>query len=244
MGVHSRRCRGVSHHTMRHTGRKVAAWRPQCPPVGTSSCPGFELSISSGAAPDRAMRLSSGVAPALAMLGRRPRDSGLRADGSSPRFGGHRSRARCPFLGDVRPVDFARARAFVLSTKPARRNARWKLDRAVRRALGARRLYSQHNSVTVASGPSRTTARSTVTSIGHCQPPPLGCGARDCVSRQRATHRSSVRWSTSNSAASRAYDPSPRSYAVTARSRSARSYGLGMAPLKYSSFGHSSGIRG
>ena len=50
------------------------------------------------------------------------------------------------FLGDIRPVHFTRARPFFLSTKPARRNARWKLDRAVRRALGTRRLYSQHNS--------------------------------------------------------------------------------------------------
>ena len=140
-----------------------------------------------------------------------------------------------------RSTSLGRGRVF--EHEPARRNARWKLDRAVRRTLGTRRLYSQHNSVTLASGPSRTTARSTVTSIGHGQPPPLGCGARGCVSRQRATHRSSVRWSTSNSAASRAYDPSPRSYAVTARSRSARSYGLNMAPLKYSSFGHSNGIR-
>src|SRR5437762_10136872 len=155
----------------------------------------------------------------------------------------HPLQERRALLGDIRPVNFTRARPFFLSTKPARRNARWKLDRVVRRLLGTRRLYSQHNSVTVASGPSRTTARSTVVSMGHDQPPPLGCGARDSVSRHRATQRSSVRWSTSKSAARSAYDPSPRSYAVTARSRSARSYGFGMAPLKYSSPGNSSGIR-
>jgi hypothetical protein len=132
--------------------------------------------------------------------------------------------ARGPYHGERR------------QTRPGRRSK----IRIIRRRIGHAGAV---RAATLASGPSRMTARSTVTSIGHGQPPPLGCGARDCVSRQRATHRSSVRWSTSNSAASRAYDPSPRSYAVTARSRSARSYGLGMAPLKYSSFGHSSGIR-
>lgn len=155
----------------------------------------------------------------------------------------HPVQKRGPFLGDVRPVDFTWARAFFLSTNPSRRRARWQLDRVVRCARGTRRLYSRHSSVTVASGWSRTTARKTTTSIGHGQPPPFGCGIIDRVSRHRATHRSRVRWSTPNIAANCAYDPSPRSYAVTARSRNATSYGLGMAPLKYTSFGNSSGIR-
>ena len=49
------------------------------------------------------------------------------------------------------------------------------------------------------------------------QPPPRGRGSTDRAVRQRATHRSNVRWSTSNSAASCAYEPAPRSYAITAR---------------------------
>jgi len=155
----------------------------------------------------------------------------------------HPVQKRGPFPGDVRPVDLTRARAFFLSMNPSRRRARWQLDRVVRCARGTRRLYSRHSSVTVASGRSRTTARKMTTSIGHGQPPPFGCGSTDRVSRHRATHRSRVRWSTPNIAANCAYDPSPRSYAVTARSRNATSYGLGMAPSKYTSFGNSSGIR-
>jgi len=148
----------------------------------------------------------------------------------------------CRALGcHIRPVDFARARTFFLSTNPARFSARCKLARVVRCWRGTRRLYSQHSSASVASGTARTTTWSMSISIGHGQPPPLGRGVSEPVVRHRATHRSSVRWSTSNNAASCAYDPSPLSYAFTARSRSATSYGLGMAPLKYTSVGNSSG---
>jgi hypothetical protein len=69
----------------------------------------------------------------------------------------------------IRPVDFGWARAFFLSTKPARWSARWKLARVVRCARDTRRLYSQHNSLTFASGPARTTAWRTSISMGQRQ---------------------------------------------------------------------------
>src|SRR5690606_38140453 len=143
----------------------------------------------------------------------------------------------------VRPIDFTRARPFFLTTNPSRTRARWKLAGVVRWARRTRRLYSAHISAMVASGPSRTRMRRTATSIGECRPPPRGCGSTDSATRQRATHRSKVRGCTSNRAATWAYEPSPRSYASTARCRSATSYGFGMAPLKYSSTGDSSGNR-
>lgn len=154
----------------------------------------------------------------------------------------HPCQERFALRGDIGPVDLARPRPFFLSTKPARRIARRKLVGVVRCARGTRRLYCQQNSFTVASGTSRTTACSTVRAIGHRQPPPRGFGATVPVARHRATHRSSVRMSTSNSVANWEYDPSPLSYALTARSRNATSYGFGMPAVKYISCGNSSAI--
>ena len=79
--------------------------------------------------------------------------------------------------------------------------------------------------------------------MGHRQPPPLAWGATDPVVRIRATHRSNVRWSRSNNAAIAAYEPSPRSYAATARFRNATSYAFAMASVKYTSAGNSSAVR-
>src|SRR3989442_957779 len=85
----------------------------------------------------------------------------------------HLSQERRALRRDVRPIDFARPRPFFFSTNPTRRITRRKLRSLVGRADGTRRLYSQHNSATVASGASRTTVLSISTSIGHVHPPPF-----------------------------------------------------------------------
>src|SRR5262245_30240984 len=140
----------------------------------------------------------------------------------------------------IRPVALARPRAFVLSTKPSRCSARPILVGELRWARGTRRLYSQHNSARVLSGASATTVSKMAISIGERQPPRFGSAATEPVARLRATHRSSVRYPTLNSDASSWEPPLPVSYAATARSRSASSYGSAMATLKYTSSVNSS----
>lgn len=132
----------------------------------------------------------------------------------------------------------------MLTTNPSHTNARWKLAAVVCWARAARRLYSAHISAIVAAGTSRARIRSTCRSIGERQPPARGCGSTERAVRQHPTHRANVRWSTSNSAASCAYEPAPRSYAIiTARFRSATSYGFGMASFKYTPVDNASGNR-
>ncbi len=153
-------------------------------------------------------------------------------------------RAEClAFGGNVGSVKFTRTWSFFLSTYPARFSARRKLVALVRPARPTRRLYARLNSSLVPSGRSRTTAWTTMMSMGDRQPPPRGRGAIESVARYWATHRSSVRYPIPNSAANSWYPPSPASYAATARPRNATSYGFGMASVKYSSCVNSSGFR-
>jgi hypothetical protein len=145
---------------------------------------------------------------------------------------------------DVRPIDLARPRPFFLSTYPSRCIARRKLVSVVRAAAGARRLYSQHSSATVASGAAAITACSSGRSIGHRQPPAFGFGTNDPVARSCAIHRCNVRGSIENVAAISSNVPSPRRYARTARSRRSTPYAFAIPRVKYTRHGDSSAFRG
>ena len=113
-----------------------------------------------------------------------------------------------------------RAADVFLNTYPVRRSARNTLDRWTRCARGTRRLYTRVKSSVVASGVSRTTACSTVSTTGEDHPPRLPRAATVPVARRRWTQRSSVQRFTENRSATVAYDAPPGSYARTARSRS------------------------
>jgi hypothetical protein len=122
-------------------------------------------------------------------------------------------------LLDVGAIDLARARPCFLTTYPARRTARHRLDGVVWCAGETRRLYSKHNSAQVASGASAISACSVGIRIGDVQPPPLGRGTIVPAVRNRTTHRLMVRAATSNNAANSSYVPSPASYARITRRR-------------------------
>jgi hypothetical protein len=77
----------------------------------------------------------------------------------------------------------------------------------------------------------------------HRQPPPFGQGVTDPVARVMASQRCTVRRSTMNNVAMAAYEPSPRSYAATTRSRNAMSYPFVIAAVKCSLGGTSSAVR-
>jgi hypothetical protein len=124
-----------------------------------------------------------------------------------------------PLLLDVGAIDLTRARPFFLTTYPARRTARHRLDGVVWCAAGTRRLYSKHNSAQVASGASAISACSVGIRIGEVQPPPFGSGTTVPSARNRATQRWMVRAATSNNAANSSYVPSPASYARITRRR-------------------------
>ena len=121
---------------------------------------------------------------------------------------------------DLWAVLFRGPRTFFLNTYPVRRSARNTLDRWTRCARGTRRLYTRVKSSVVASGVSRTTACSTVSTTGEDHPPRLPRAATVPVARRRWTQRSSVQRFTENRSATVAYDAPPGSYARTARSRS------------------------
>ena len=68
-------------------------------------------------------------------------------------------------------------------------------------------------------------------------------GVTDPVARVMASQRCTVRRSTMNNVAMAAYEPSPRSYAATTRSRNAMSYPFVIAAVKCSLGGTSSAVR-
>jgi hypothetical protein len=110
--------------------------------------------------------------------------------------------------------------------------------------MGARRLYSQHSSATVASGAAAITACSSESWMGQRQPPALGFGTNDPVARSWAIHRCKVRGSTENVAATAVNGPSPRRCARTARSRRSTPYAFAIPRVKYTPHGDSSAFRG
>src|SRR5215218_1725666 len=120
---------------------------------------------------------------------------------------------RRAFPLDVRAVDLTGPRPFFLSTYPARRTARHRLDGVVWWAAGARRLYAQQSSAHVASRASAISAWSIGRRMGDCQPPPLGTAATVPSVRNWITHRWIVRAPTAHTAARSSYVPSPASYA-------------------------------
>jgi hypothetical protein len=144
---------------------------------------------------------------------------------------------------DVGAIDFARPRAFFLSTYPARRTARTMLDRLTRAPRATWRLYARRSSSHVASAWDPMTASSTAISTGDCHPPRFGRGVTSPVVRTCMTQRSRLLTLTAKSSAMASYEPSPASYAPTARSRSATGYGLGMPTADHDLFFNSSGLR-
>src|SRR5581483_7812808 len=78
---------------------------------------------------------------------------------------------RLPFRTNVGSVALTRTPPFFLRTYPSRFIARRKLVAFVRPSRPTRRLYSRQSSSHVLSGRSRTTACSTITSIGERHPP-------------------------------------------------------------------------
>ena len=133
----------------------------------------------------------------------------------------HPSQERGAFRVDVGPVDFARAPAFFLSTYPARRTARTILERLTRPPRGTRRLYARRISSAVASARAAMTAVSVTPWTGECHPPRFGNGVTSPVARVRCTHRRRLLTLIENCSAMATYEPSPASYASTARVRSA-----------------------
>jgi len=125
-----------------------------------------------------------------------------------------------PLYLDIRSVAFRRPRAFFLKTYPARARARWMLDRCTRRLRSTRLLYAAVSSNVVESGLACNSSSSVFGSTGEKLPPPQADGSTLPVSRYRRTQRSSVALPTSNRSATSSYEPSPASYARTARSRS------------------------
>src|SRR5215475_13430464 len=156
-------------------------------------------------------------------------DQPVRIDGRPPRA------KRFTLSMNVGSVALTRTPPFFLRTYPSRFIARRKLVGFDRPSRPTRRLYSRHNSSDVPSGRSRTTACSTMISIGDSQPPPRGRGSIDSVARYCATQRCRVRYPMPKRSARSWYPPSPASYAATARPRNATSYGFAMASVKYSS---------
>lgn len=122
-------------------------------------------------------------------------------------------------LLDVGAIDLTRAGPFLVTTYPARRTARHRLDGVVWCAAATRRLYSTHSSAQVASGASAISACSVGIRIGDRQPPPLGFGVRAPSARYSCTHRCGVRTPIANTSPGPHTPLRPPSYACTARRR-------------------------